>query len=122
MLKILNFGLKYIYKIQCGTAIYIGSTNNPTRREYQHTKDLQENKHVNDRLQEEYNRGHGVYFEIIKKLRTRSTKKLLKTEQRLIEKYSNSNEATAAANTDYDLEELGIDILDLFLWFLLGEK
>lgn len=61
--------MKYsIYRIKIGKAKYIGSTNNYQRRMAKHRKDLSENKHVNDLLQSEFNKGNKFNSEILTKV------------------------------------------------------
>lgn len=50
----LNTGIYRIRNIKNGV-VYIGSSNNLSKRKKQHFSELAENRHVNKRLQSEYN-------------------------------------------------------------------
>lgn len=62
--------MKYICKIQCriNNRVYIGQTNNATRRKQEHFSDLVRNQHYNPALQLEFNKfGKSSFsFEVIK--------------------------------------------------------
>lgn len=112
--KFIGLNTYFIYCIQSGSAKYIGSTNNYTRRMQQHRKELEENTHVNNILQAEYNKTGEFSTLILVQSETVFRKKVLKVEQRHIRKHSNCNEGTAAKEFYYDLSELGMDIVDIF--------
>jgi hypothetical protein len=54
-----------IYKLNVGNLYYIGSSTNLAGRKRNHIKDLQQNKHKNYRLQNEYNRSKQIEFTIL---------------------------------------------------------
>lgn len=81
----------------------------------QHLKDLRSNQHCNDRMQIQFNTTGNFHSTIIKQLDTVFRAKVLKVEQRYINKLSNSNEATASKNSSYNWQELLMDIVDSML-------
>ena len=116
---IIGFEQYYIYKIQIEETVYIGSTNNFDRRIREHKKDLKEERHINTSLQQAFNLTPNKFsVTICLSLFTHSKSKVYDVEQRYINKYSNSNEATASKDYTYNLEELETDLIDMFLKFL----
>jgi len=101
-----------IYLLKCGKCRYVGSSINFKRRHQQHLKDLKLNRHVNDFLQLEYNKGYKVEHKILMKGFTLFKRQILLDEQRMIEKYSNSSETSASAYTNYSKKELLMDLTD----------
>ena len=119
----MKFQRVYIYIMKCNSYVYVGSTNNPKRRKRDHIRKLESGNHVNDNLLEAYTtKKYKLSFRTLKSFRTRSKKKVLKVEQRYINRYANSNEATASSRSNYDWEEFRIDVLDLFLKVFIREK
>lgn len=101
-----------IYLLKCGKCRYVGSSINFKRRHQQHLKDLKLNRHVNDFLQLEYNKGYKVEHKILMKGFTLFKRQILLDEQRMIEKYSNSSETSASAYTNYSKKEILMDLTD----------
>lgn len=102
----------YIYLLKCGSARYVGSTNNFTRRYRQHYKDLKQGNHVNDVLLKEFKKGHRLEHKILKTGHTLFNKQILIDEQRMINRYSNSNESIASKQFKYTKKEFCMDIID----------
>jgi len=103
----------YIYGINIGTAIYIGSTNNYKRRMSQHLKELEENTHNNNDLQHQFNLHNGEFSSIIlKQFETCAKSKVFRLEQLYINKHSNANEAVASKNISYSWKWFFIDVFD----------
>lgn len=111
-----------IYLLKCGSAKYVGSTNNFKRRSSQHLKDLKENRHANDLLQKEFNKGHKLKHKILYSGSTFFNEEVLRTEQRYINRYSNCNESVASKQTKYSRKEFIQDMLDLIVknWKLVS--
>lgn len=111
-----------IYLLKCGKCRYVGSSNNFNRRHKQHLKDLKLNRHVNDFLQLEYNKGYKVEHKILKKGFTLFKRQILLDEQRMIVKHSNSNEVNASAYTNYSKKEFLMDFTDFIVknWKLIS--
>lgn len=115
--------MKYtIYQISIGTAKYIGSTNNYQKRMAKHRKDLASKTHVNDRLQHQYNIGHGFKSKILTEFDTLFRYQVLIKEQRYINRYSNCNEAIASKVTQYSKKEFIMDLTDWIVnnWKLIS--
>lgn len=104
-----------IYLLKCGKCRYVGSSINFKRRHQQHLKDLKLNRHVNDFLQLEYNKGYKVEHKILLKGFTLFKRQILLDEQRMIAKYSNSNEAVASAYIHYSRKEFLMDFTDFIV-------
>lgn len=101
----------------------MGSSNNFLKRRLpNHLKALRENKHVNDFLQSEYNKGHKVEHEILYSGKTFFKAEILRTEQRFINKFANANEGIASTQVKYSIKELIQDMLDLIVknWKLVS--
>ena len=105
----------YIYLISIGKARYVGSTKNYKRRMNSHLKDLKNNTHCNDFLQLEFNKGHKFKSEILLKSYTLFNRQVLLDEQRLINRYSNCNEAVASSYTHYSKKEALMDFTDFII-------
>lgn len=101
-----------IYFLKCGSAKYVGSSRKFKRRYRQHLRDLKENKHVNDNLQREYNKGHKVTYKILYSGKTLFTSEILRTEQRYINKYATANETVASTQVKYSKKEAIMDLTD----------
>lgn len=101
-----------IYLLTCGKCKYVGSSNNFKRRLAQHKKQLESNTHANDFLQLEFNKGHKLNHKILKQSYTIFKRQILLDEQRLINRYSNSNEAVASNYTNYSRKEFFMDLTD----------
>lgn len=115
--------MKYqIYLLTCGQTKYVGSTVNFKRRFSQHLKDLKSNKHCNDKLQHEFNKGNKLKYKILQSSETLFREEILRDEQRWINKLSNSNEAVASKITNYSKKEFMQDMLDLIIkrWKLIS--
>lgn len=115
--------MKYcIYQLKCGKATYIGSSNNFKRRYLQHLKDLKENKHTNDSLQSEFNKGWGLQPKVLVTFNTLFRYQVLTKEQRYINRYSNCNEGTASKIVKYTGKEFCFDMLDFIVnhWKLIS--
>lgn len=116
LLKTLNIQKEnyYIYKLNIGkNKVYIGSTNNYERRIKQHLKELQENNHHNSILQQAYLQDSFFNDNMCMSGSTYFHAKVLLIEQRLIDRYSNSNLAVASNKTE--LDKLVWDLLDYIL-------
>lgn len=111
-----------IYLLKCGKCRYVGSSNNFHRRHKQHLKDLKLNRHVNDFLQLEYNKGYKVEHKILKKGFTLFRKQILIDEQRYINRFANANEAVASTQVNYSKKEFFMDLTDLIVknWKLIS--
>lgn len=115
--------MKYvIYLLKCGKCRYVGSSTNFSRRHGQHIRDLKNNRHVNDFLQKEFNKGYTVEYKILYKGKTMYNAEILRTEQRYINKYSNSNEAIASKYFKYSKKEFLMDFSDWIVnnWKLIS--
>jgi hypothetical protein len=115
--------MKYcIYQLTCGKAKYIGSSNNFKRRYLQHLKDLKENKHSNDLLQAEFNKGWGLQPKVLTTFNTLFKYQVLTKEQRYINRLSNCNEGTASKITAYSRKEFVLDMIDFVVnhWKLIS--
>lgn len=104
-----------IYKINIGKTIYVGSTTYYPARMNQHLDLLKQKKHHNDKLQEAYLTYKQFESTILVSSFSSSKSKILKQEQRYINLFSNSNEATASKNSIYDFKEFVFDVYDLIL-------
>ena len=79
----------------------------------QHLKDLRTNAHCNDKMQEQWNYSKNFHATVLEDFNTLFPTKVLKKEQRYIDQYSNSNEATASKNSKYSWSEFLMDVIDL---------
>lgn len=104
-----------IYFLKCGSAKYVGSSRKFERRYRQHLKDLKLNRHVNDTLQREYNKGHKVSYKILYSGKTLFPSEILRTEQRYINRYSNCNESVASTQVKYSKKEFLMDLTDFIV-------
>jgi len=104
-----------IYQINIKGTVYIGSTNNYSRRMNEHLNDLKNKTHVNTKLQSSYTKHKQFESKIEKEGKTLFSEKTLREEQRYINRLSNSNISVASNNTMYDFKELLMDILDLLM-------
>lgn len=105
--------MKYvIYQLNCGSAQYIGSSNHYKRRYLQHLKSLKENKHPNDALQQNFNKGHKLKGKTLTEFNTLFRYQVLSKEQRYINRYSNCNEGTASKIVKYSKKEFFMDFID----------
>ena len=105
-----------IYQLNCGRAIYVGSSRRFLKQRLpKHLKDLKLNRHVNDALQREFNKGHKVTYKILHSGKTLFPSEVLRTEQRYINKYGTVNEAVASKQTKYSRKEFLMDLTDLIV-------
>lgn len=111
-----------IYLLKCGKCLYVGSSRHFKRRYAQHSKDLKLNRHVNNCLQREYNKGHKVEYKILYSGKTLFNQEILRTEQRYILKYANANESVASKQVTYSKKEFIMDLTDWIVnnWKLIS--
>lgn len=115
--------MKYvIYQLNCGSAQYVGSSNHYKRRYLQHLKSLKENKHPNDALQQNFNKGHKLKGKTLTEFNTLFRYQVLSKEQRYINRYSNCNEAIASKIVKYSKKEFCYDMIDFIVnhWKLIS--
>lgn len=104
-----------IYQINIGNTVYIGSTNNYSRRMNEHLDQLKLNQHHNRKLQDSYLTHKQFDSKILLELESYSRYRVLKWEQRLIALLSNSNEAKASNSVMFDFNEFVITLIDRIL-------
>lgn len=104
----------YIYQLNIGKASYVGKTtqNNPDTRLRQHLKLLRENRHHTKILQREWNLTKTYDHAIIRKGCSLFNYKIALVEQRMIDKYSNSNESRVVRSAAFSSKELIMDLID----------
>lgn len=105
-----------IYQLNCGRAIYVGSSRRFLKQRLpKHLKDLKLNRHVNDALQREFNKGHSVTYKILHSGKTLFPSEVLRTEQRYINKYGTANESVASTQVKYSKKEAIMDFTDIIV-------
>jgi hypothetical protein len=85
-------------------------------------KSIKTNKHVNDKLQEAFNKGFKVKHKVLHKGFTLFNEEILRTEQRYINRFGTANESVVSTKVNYSKKEFFQDMLDTIVknWKLIS--
>lgn len=106
-----------VYQLRIGKASYVGKSVSYKRRQASHLRKLEKGTHVNDYLLDEFQRlgnlTDSLEWDILYSGRSYFNSRVLRIEQRFINRYANANEATSYRGDEKTITRLTQFFIDL---------